>query len=288
MIVGLDRHYYPLVVSATDKISVDGVEVTLTPGTYYSHDETGAIATAYPSLYRHLTARLAAVIGGTWVVEPLRPTSYALRSSVRLRRTVGSSTNVNMSSTSILVQRVLGFSGTVTGNIAFVAGSLNGIFSAYGSWCPWSLFEGRAESKDSYMSRVTNWSSSHPEAAKAVIWRERRNRVLSYSFVFGSYVNQNRATIQSLATQAGMALNDQNNSFENLWTIHGRDLGNILVAYDQVDIDLKIELHQHEIVRFASQAMAQSMDSIASRAQLGMDAWGLKIAYIILGGNYGL
>lgn len=288
MIIKKDRHYYAVEVTSTDRIKIDSTEVSLTPGIYWTHFDTGIVAN-YPSIYQMICTRLATVYGGSWTVEPITPAGGILRTGVRLRKVGGSApTQIDFSQTTQLIQRVLGFSGSESGLVAFDGYNLNGKFSAYGSWSPWSFFEGRAESKDSYMERITNWSSTHPEAAQAVIWRERRFRLLSYPYVFGSYINQNRADYSYAANLAGLVEGDKNNSLENLWMNAGRDITDIIVVYDMEELDLLVDDHEYEIVKIANVKSCESVANLATRAMLGADVWNVKIPYVIIGGSYGL
>lgn len=289
MIIKNDRHFYRLEVTNGMEIKIDSFEVSLTPGFYWAHHDS-TLNTTYPSIYIMIASRLAAVAGGTWEVLPYKPPGYTLRSGIRLRKITGTApTLIDFSETSSLIQKVLGFSGSETGTKAFEGSYLNGEFAAYGSWTPYSFFEGRAESKDSYMDRISNWSTTHPEVAEAVVWRERRTRLLSYPYVFGCYVNQNRSQFDYLAEQAGCALNDPNNSFENLWMVHGRNLSDVIVAYDMEDIDLKVTTWDYEIVKLATPDLTKSMDKIASRVMLGADVWNVRVPYVVIGGSgYGL
>lgn len=289
MIIKNDRHFYALEVTNGMEIKIDSFEVSLTAGTYWAHHDS-TLNTTYPSIYIMIASRLAAVAGGSWEVLPYKPAGYALRTGVRLRKVTGTApTLIDFSETSPLIQKVLGFSGTESGTKAFEGAYLNGEFAAYGSWSPYSFFEGKAETKDSYMERVSNWSSTHPEVAETVIWRERRMRLLSYPYVFGSYVNQNRSQFDYLAEQAGMAKNDMNNSLENLWMVHGRDLSDIIVAYDMDDLDLQVTTWDYEIVKLATQDLTKSMDKLATRAMIGADVWSVRVPYVVIGGTgYGL
>lgn len=288
MIIKRDRHYYPVEVTSGMEIKIDTTEVSLTPGIYYTHFDI-AIVSDYPSIYQMICTRIATVYGGSWTVEPITPAGSLLRSGVRLRKVGGSAPGlIDFSETSGLIQRVLGFSGSETGTLNFDGYILNGEYSAYGSWSPHSFFDGRAESKDSHLERITNWSSTHPEVAQAVIWRERRYRMITYPYVFGCYINQNRAMYDSYAAQAGMATDDFNNSLENLWAVAGRDIADIIVVYDMDDLDLLVDEREYEIVKFANVAACESMDSIANRVQLGADVWNVRLPYVVIGGSYGL
>jgi hypothetical protein len=288
MILKRDRHYYAVEVTSSDRIKIDSTPVTLTPGIYWTHFDT-AIVADYPSIYQMICSRLATVYGGSWTVEPHTPANTLLRSGVRLRKIGGSApTLIDFSETTPLIQRVLGFSGSENGTVSFDGSILNGEYSAYGSWSPWSFFEGRAESKDSYMDRVTNWSSTHPEVAQVVIWRERRERILSYPYVYGCYINQNRAEYASYAGRAGLQEGDKNNSLENLWMNAGRNLSDIIVVYDLDDLDLRVDEYEYEIVRFSDVRSCQSVSNLATRAMLGADVWNVRIPYVVIGGSYGL
>lgn len=290
MIIKNDRHFYPVEILSGDRLKVDNTEVTLQPGIYYTHQDSTLHSSGYPSLYIMIATRLNAVLGGTWKFFPIRPADYKLRTGVRLTKLTGTApVDIDFSETTNIVQRVMGFSGNESGVKVFVDRNLDGEFAAYGSWSPYSFFEGRADSKDSWMERVTNWSSTHPEVAKAVVWRERRNRLLTYSYVFGAYINQNRAEFDQLSEQAGMATDDFNNSLENLWLVHGRNLGSIIVVYDMDDLDLNVTTWNYEIVKFASINQAQAMDNIATRTTVAADVWNVRLIYTVLGGNgYGL
>lgn len=287
MTIAKDKHYYPIEITSGMQLKIDSTVVTLTAGTYWTHFDT--TLSSYPSLYQMMCSRIATVYGGSWDIEPITPANGVLRSGVRLKKIGGSApTQIDFSETTGLVQRVLGFSGTETGLVAFNGYVLDGEFSAYGAWSPYSFFAGRAEIKDSHMERVTNWSSTHPEVAQAVIWRERRYRVISYPYVYGGYINQNRNKYDEYTQYSGLATNDFNNSLENLWTVAGRDIGTIIVVHDLDELDLEVSVHEYEIVKLADVKACESMESLATRAMMGADVWNVKIPYVILGGSYGL
>lgn len=288
MIFGLDRHYYPLTIGAGVQIVIKTTPVTLTPGVYYAHNDAGA-PSGYPSLYRHICARLGAVYGGTWSVSPILPAGYALRSGVRLSVTGASGTEyIDFDLTSAIVKQVLGWPSTVTGAQAFTAGALDGPRAAYGSWAPWSAFDGRATSKDSTRGRVTAWSSDHPEVAVPIVWRDRRMRLMVYQYVFGTYIINTRNNIADLVAQGKTALGDTHNSLDHLWAQAGLTLGTILVSHDATVLDLDVVSRPYDLVKLGSRAAAEALDQIATRNGLASDLWDVRLPYVVIGGTYGL
>lgn len=288
--IGLDRHYYPIVIPTGTVIKINTSLVTLPAGTYWAHDDEGL--TSHPSLYLALRTALGSAIALAWSVDPHQPAGYAVRSGVRLRHAGAGALTVDWDLTSPLLKQLLGWPATQTGTTAFSTfGSgrvLDGPRAALGSWMPWSLYEGRAEGKDSTRERVTDWSSDHPEVAQPIVWRERKIRALTYPLVMGGYVLTGRAGVAEVAEQAGAALGDDHNTFERLWASAGRDLQDVLVVHDLVIPDLQITTHSYEIARLATRAAAERLESLASRSPIAADLWQVRLPYVILGGSYGL
>lgn len=288
MIFGLDRYYWPITIPAGAQIVIKAVTISLTAGTYYAHTSAGTLG-GHPSFYAHLCARLATVYGGTWTVDALRPPGYSLRSGVRLKIAPGSGTEtINLSTTTPIVKQLLGFDSAATGVVAFASNQLDGPRAAWGSWCPWSLFDGRAADKNSYLDQDTQWSSDAPEVATPIIWRQRRLRVCNYPLVYGATINARRATIEVLAEQAGLGLDDTHNALEHLWAAASLDLPNLLVTHDAEELDLTIPLNSYDIAKLATRSAAGSMQQLARRNGLASDLWDVTIPLVVTGGSYGL
>jgi hypothetical protein len=290
MTIGLDRHYYPVVVPTGTVIKINSSLVTLPAGTYWAHDDEAL--TSHPSLYLALRVALGTAIALAWSVDPHQPAGYAVRSGVRLRHVGATALTVDWDLTSPLLKQLLGWPASQTGTTAFATfGSsrvLDGPIAALGSWLPWSCYEGRAEGKDSTRERVSDWSSDHPEVAQAIVWRERKIRALTYPLVMGGYVLTGRASVAEVAEQARVGLADDHNTFERLWAAAGRDLKDVLVVHDLVIPDLQITTHSYEIARLASRSAAERLESLASRSPIAADLWQVRIPYVVTGGSYGL
>lgn len=289
--LGLDRHYYPVTIPSGAQLSIGGAAVTLTAGVYWAHDDA-APPTGYPSFYAHLRTRLNAVVSGTWTVEPIAPGGYPLRSGVRLVRASATALSVNWDATTPIIKQLLGWPAGQAGTTALaLVGStrvLDGPWAALGSWCPWSLYDGRAEGKDSTRARVTEWSSDHPEVAQPIVWRERKLRLCSYPLVWGAHVLRERARIADVAALAGVGLGDDHNALERLWAEAGRELGGVIVVHDAELLDLKIGAHAYDLCKLATRQAAESLDQLASRSPIAADLWQVRIPYVVTGGNYGL
>lgn len=288
MLLGLDRHYYPIVIPAGTTITIKAVAVSLTAGTYWAHDDA-TLTGIYPSFYAHLRARLAAVYGGTWTVSPITPAGYSLRSGVRLAIAPGSGTEtIDLSATSPIVKQLLGFASTATGTVAFVAKALDGVRAAYGSWSPWSAFDGRATSKDSMPEAVLAWSSDHAEVAKAIVWRQRRLRLCIYQYVYGATIIGSRSQVADLATQAGVATDDDHNALDNLWRAAGLDNGTVLISHDATTLDLQVASRRWDAAKIATRAAAADLGVVAARNGLASDLYDVRLPYVVIGGDYGL
>jgi hypothetical protein len=290
MIFGLDRHYYPIIVPTGTVIKINSSTITLPAGTYWAHDDEGL--TSHPSLYLALRTALIGSIALAWSVDPHQPAGYAVRSGVRLRHATTTALTVDWDETSPLLKTLLGWPATQTGTTAFaLLGStrvLDSPRAAVGSWMPWSLYDGRAEGKDSARERVTDHSSEHPEVAQAVVWRQRKLRVLSYPLVFGGYILTGRASVAAVAEQARVATGDDHNTVERLWASAGLDLKDVLVVHDLTIPDLQIATHSYERARLASRAATERLEVIATRSPIAADLWQVRVPYVILGGSYGL
>lgn len=287
MIIKLDKHYYPVEIPSGAVIRINSTNVSLTPGVYYAHYSSFFPAT-FTSFYAHLVSRLATVLGGVWDVEPFRPSGYAFTSGIRLKVTGITAVNIDLSSTSSVIRRLLGFAANNTSTINFVGNRLEGPYAAFGAWSPWSCFDGRATSKDSQRSRIIASSSDAPEDAVRTIWRDRKVRLLTYEMVYGAYVYPDRAGVQSIADQAYVALGDGNNSLTHLWTAASNTGRQTLVVYDLNDLDLTIPTVGHETVLLGASKAYSDMDELASRNGIASDLWTVRVPYIVTGGNYGL
>lgn len=283
MIFGLDRHYYPIEIPSGSQIKIKTIVVSLTAGTYYTHN---TVIGVYTSFWQHLITRLNTVYGGVWSVTPHTPAGYPFASGVRLTVTGASGTEtIDFDGTSPLVKQILGYPSTQTGTTAFVGGNLDSPWSSLGSWTPWSMFEGRASTKDPIAQRVQEWSSDHPEVAKAITWRERRLRVWSYGLVYGAHCLRNRASQAILASQGRVAVGDDHNALERLWESAGRDLKAILVVPDQTSLSFELT-PTYEVYKLASKASTTDLDSMLTRSNVASDIWEIKIPTVIVGGNY--
>lgn len=287
MIIGLDKHYYPVEIPVGATIRINSTNVSLTSGVYYAHYSSFFPAT-FLSFYAHLVARLATVLGGVWDVEPYRPSGYAFSSGIRLKVSGITALTIDLSSTTPVVRQLLGFPATSTALVNFVANRIEGPYAAFGAWSPWSCFDGRATSKDSQRSRVIASSSDAPEDAVRTIWRDRKVRLLTYEMVYGAYIYPDRARIQSIADQALVALGDGNNSLTHLWTAASNTGRQTLVVYDMNDLDLTIPTVGHETVLLGVAKAYSDMEDLAARNGIAADLWTLRIPYIVTGGNYGL
>lgn len=284
---GLDRYYYPIIIPEGATIRIKTTDVSLTQGTYYAHNSAGSLG-GYPSFYQMLTARLIAVYGGGWTIEALRPPGYALRSGVRLSLiATPAAETIDLSLTTPIVRQLLGFDAADTRTVPFVSGHLDGERAAWGSWAPYSLFEGRATNKNSARSRDTQWSSDAPEVAVPIVWRERRVRVCTYQYVFGCHIVSTRALTPELAAQAGVGLGDGHNSLDELWAVIGRDLPQLLVTHDADELSLELG-GLYDIALLATRAAASSMEQLARRNTLASDLWDVTVPLVITGGTYGL
>lgn len=292
MIFGLDRHYYPVDLPDGATVRINGTPVSLTPGVYYAHDSS-YFPSGFPSFYAHLRARLASVLGGTWKVEPWRPQGYSLTSGVRLSVTGISATTLELASTTPLVRQLLGFGPVDTATVSFVGGRIESPYAAYGSWCPWSAFDGRAASKDSHQSRQMASSSDAAEDAVSVIWRDRRMRLIRYPLVYGATVYGRRSGVQVLADQAGVALWDSNNSLLALWEAVGHDatgLGSprqVLIHHDATDLSFEIQPETSDIGLLPVNVL-RDLEDVASRNGMASDLWDVSLPYVITGGFYAL
>lgn len=292
MIFGLDRHYYPVDLPAGAVVRINSTQVSLTEGRYYAHDSS-YFPSGFPSFYAHLRSRLAAVLGGAWKVEPWRPQGYSLSSGIRLSVTGLSPTTLELASTTPVVRQLLGFGPDDTATVSFVAGRIDSPYAAYGSWCPWSAFDGRAGSKDSFRSRQMASSSDAAEDAISVIWRERRTRLLKYPLVYGATVYGQRSMVQVLADQAGVALGDGNNSLENLWTAVAYDATGlgvprpVLISHDAIDLSLEIDPALSDIGLIPVRNLSD-LDDLAQRNGLASDLWDVTLPYVLTGGFYAL
>lgn len=289
MIFGLDRHHYALDLPAA-QLHIGGVAVTLTAGVYWTHDSAPLHGT-YPSIYIHLCSRLAATLGGSWAVEPITPGGYSLRSGVRLVRLATTAAVVDWDQTTPIIKQLLGWPAGQAGTSALaLVGStriLDGPWAAVGSWCPWSMFDGRASAKDPMPERVQEWSSDHPEVAKSIVWRERRLRVWSYPLVYGAYALRERAAQAALAQQGSTAQGDDHNTLERLWESAGRDLYPVIVAPDQTSLAFNVG-GSYEIYKLASKQAAQQLGTLLTRSQIAADIWDVKLPTVIIGGSYEL
>ena len=287
MIIGLDKHYYPIELPVGATIRIGATSIALTAGVYYAHASNTFPAT-YVSFYAHLCARLITILGGIWTVEAYRPSGYATSSGIRLKVTGLSPGALNLDSTTPLVRRLLGFDVDDTSSVPFVGGALEGPYAAYGAWSPWSCFEGRTSTKDSASGRVMAHSSDAPEDAVRTIWRERKMRLMFYELVYGPYVYGARALVPELADQAGCAEGDKNNALVELWRAASTIARGILVVYDLVDLDLQIPATGWETVIVGTNKALEDLDGLATRSPLAADLWVIRLPYIVTGGVYAL
>jgi len=295
MIFGYDRHYYPVDLPVGSTIRINSTNVSLTPGTYWAHNSTFFPA-GFLSFYSHLRTRLNAVLGGTWTVSPIRPSGYSLTSGVRLTVSGLSPTSIDLSSTTEVVRRMLGFQKDDTSTVAFTGQYLEGPMSAYGSWCPSSCFDSRASTKDSFKTRQMNLSSENPEDMVATIWRERKTRLMRYPLVYGATIYGTRSQVQILADQAGLALNDSNNALDNLWAAVGNDASGfsnpggrgVIITHDATDLDLQIVSPNWDSAILGKTSANQDLSDLAARNGLASDLWDVNLPYVITGGFYGL
>lgn len=289
MIIKNDRYLFAIDLLSGTQIKFGSTTVPLTPGRYYAHRD-GTLGSTHPGFYILLINHLqTAFPGRTFDVIAQAPSIYPRKTGVRLIQLSGAAIgSLDLSGTSPIVRRLLGFDANDTSVIPWSSGKIDSPFSAYGQWMPWGCFEGRAARKDSYLDRDSEWSTAHPEVATAIIWRERKIRLVRYEYVFGVYINQDRSKYQQLAEYAQTNQDDFNNSLNNLWLVAGRNNSDFLVVYDMGEIDLFVTKHEYEIVRFADKRQTGSTDTIATRIDVAHDFWNVNMTLVVLGGNYGL
>lgn len=281
-----DKFYYPFTLTGTPQIIVNGATVSLLPGTYYAHNDA-ALNSSYPSFYIMLVTQLN-TFSPSWAVEAIAPSGSVLRSGIRLKRTTGTFSSLDLSGTTGIVKRLLGFAENDTSTIVATSNAIDGEFSSFGYWSPHSLFDGRATMKDSAIERITEWSSPHPEVATAIVWRERSYRVIKYEYVFGAYIYSGRNTFDNLSEVALRPIGDAQNTLEDLFLYAGRSNGTLIATYDMDDLELDVDNFQYEFLKIADQKSVQRMDSIAKRSNYGGDFWEVEIPFVIIGGSYGL
>lgn len=289
MIIKKDKYLYAIDLPVGTVIKFGSTTIPLSAGRYYAHRD-GTLASTHPGIYQMIINHMqTAFLGRTFDFTTITLAGYALKTGIRLTQTGGAAIgSLDLNGTSPVIRKVLGFSETDTGTYAWSSGSIEGPFAAWGQWVPWSLFEGRATIKDSFLDRDVEWSSPHPEVATAIVWRERRVRTLKYDYVFGTYINPSKTRYSALVAHAGLALGDTHNALENLWSVAGRHNTDMIVIYDLEDIDLYVTSHEYEIVRFSDKRQTMSMDSIATRVSAAHDFWTVTLGLIVRGGSYGL
>jgi len=283
----LDKYYYPVEIPTAATIRINATNISLTAGIYYAHASNTFPAT-YISFYAHLCARLITILGGIWDVDPIRPSGYALSSGIRLKVSGFAALTLDLSSTTPVVRRLLGFAEDDTSTVAFTSGFVEGPFAAFGAWCPWSAFFGRATAKDSGKSRMMTSSSDHAEDAIMTIWRARRIRAITYEMVYGPYVYGRRAGVAELATLAYVAQGDANNALDQLWEAASNTGRETLVVYDMVDLDLDIPATGWETLKLASTKAYGDMEDLATRNNIAPDYWTIRMPWIVTGGFYDL
>lgn len=283
MIYGLDRHFYAVDIPAGSQIRIKTTTVTLTAGRYWTHT---SVSSSYPSFWLHLISRLQTVYGGTWSVSAHQPAGYPFASGVRLSVSGGAGAEtVDWDLTTGIVKQILGYPSTQTGTTAFVGGNLDSIYSSLGSWTPWSMFEGRASTKDPVAQRIQEWSSDHPEVAVPITWRERRLRVWSYGLVYGAHTMRNRASQAIIASQGSVSQGDDHNAFERLWESCGRDLSSVLVVPDQTSLSLSLG-SVYEVYKLASKSATSELGTLVTRSNVAADIWEIKIPTTIIESSY--
>lgn len=288
MILQRDKYYHPVVVPAGANLRVNNTNISLTPGVYYTHDSTTA-PPGYTSLIQHIRYMLAATFGGAWFLEASTPSGYQVASGLRLKGVGVGTFTLDLSLTTPIIRRVLGYPADAVSVIPFVGGLISSPMSSYGAWSPGSCWDGRATLKDSVLSKQIASSSDAMEDAVRTVWRARKIRMVTYEMVYGPHVYAPRANVPELAALAYIATGDTNNALSNLWEACVETGKGVLAVYDLPDLDTIVPVgNGYETLLLGSAKAYSDMDELSSRTTIAPDLWTVRIPWIVTGGRYDL
>lgn len=262
-----DWWLWPIVVTSSNNSFVftetggSTFTVTIAAGTYYTHRDS-SIDTDYPSLWLALeTAIGAESTTNTYTFSAQTPTQSVEQFSagIRLTGTAGTSVefSIDFSSGSFTLDpRLLGFPSTQSADVTAVAeGSdhvLDSVFTVFGTWRAFSLFDGKAAEKRGDERVLSIDSHDRPSDRYPLEWFEERYRPVSYQRVYAAHVYRYAARDLGYATVGKLAQNDTHNAFYYIWRELLRDDNPVIVCHNVGDVwDLQVDTYDSEAVKRA-------------------------------------
>lgn len=294
-----DRWYAPIEIDSTNNgfvITEDPAgaanrfAITLDAGTYYAYYGAPGIS-GRESLYFNIRTKLGlAGTANNYRFNTATPTSSTAQTlaGLEVERSSGAvEFRVDFQDASFtLDNRLFGF-GTSATNQTSTSGSLTAPYTVRTQWTSYTLTDGTASDKRSWLMRNQYVSSERTLDAYQVEWQEDRIRRMIYENVPAAHVYEGRVdAVDAAAYYSTAQLNvaDNFNAFETIWSAASR-LGEVIVQFDDIS-DLDPVNHEYAVVRFNRQDQRSSMDFCTSTTTRGGEFHTLDVELVEVSGVF--
>lgn len=294
-----DRWYIPIEITASNNgfvITEDPAgaatryAVTVTAGTYYLYYASGSFSVGSSLYYAIRNALNTAGTANSYRFNASTPTSSTAQTNAgcMIDRASGSTSfRIDFNDASFTMDnRWFGHPSAQT-NQTESGGEVNSPYTVLGTWTSWTLTDGTASDKTSYLTREIIESSRRTEDAYQVEWNEDRIRRMVYEFVPAAHVYEGRIDAADAAAYyatAQLNVADNHNAFEQVWDAASR-LGDIIIQFDDVS-DLDPVNSQYGICRFNNPDQRKSMSACTSVVTRGGEFHRIDVELLQTAGVY--
>lgn len=293
MSYGPDRWLYPIEITAENNGIVwddNGfpLTTTITPGTYYAHDDV-TINSTYPSLYATIRAAMVAESlangdASTYTMAAATPTLSSSQTNAGLK-IISTAPMVWFASGTINKTGALGY--IYNGADSAEASEVTSPYTCKGAWTPPEY----ASDKRAAPKRVLSYSSLYTEREDTYALNRgaRTGRAFRYEFIGAAHVFNTRANDAAYAAAGGLAQYDVHNALEDLWGSMAL-LNDIIVVQRQASqaLTLLVAGQGYEVVRLETVEAASELMSLLELVASGGEFYNVNIPTIITNpGDYG-
>lgn len=295
-----DRWYIPIEITSSNNgfvVTEDPAgaatryAVTVAAGTYYLYYASGGFTPGSSLYYAIRDALNTAGTANSYRFNADTPTSSTAQTNAGLtidRASGSTSFRIDYNDASFTMDnRWFGQASAAT-NQTESGGEVTGPYTVLGTWTSYTLTDGTASDKHSWLRRNIEESSARTADAYQVEWNEDRIRRMVYEYVPAAHVYEGRIdAVDAAAYYSTGQLNvaDNHNAFEQVWDAASR-LGDLIIQFDDVS-DLDPVNHQYGICRFNDRAQRESMENCTTITTRGGEFHRIDVELIQTAGVYG-
>lgn len=283
---GQDVWLYPIEIPSGVQIAWNEtsgpLSVEIPAGTYWAF--TGSSVGGRLSLLNTIAGNMTAESlsdgdGVTYTCEARTPTQSIehILGGLAIVADTTDFVSLDLTNTTDLIRRALGFSATATGTSAATVAPGSGVrqvvgpYSRYGAW----LSPTCATSRLRTPKRLVEWSSDYTDRddAYAVDYGDKPIRTHRYEWIPAAHVWEDRGLDAQYAAAAELAAADIHNAFETVWRALAQ-LDEVFVVHhlEGDSVDLVVTTHAYEIVRAGERAQGADFGRVA-RLQRAAGEW---------------